>query len=82
MVMILRLPAVKRAIGHRADASVYNAVRAGLFTRGVAIGARARGWPDYEVNAIVSARIAGRSDNEIRDLVKALHLARAELAMD
>ena len=80
-MLILRLPAVKRAMGHRADASVYNAIRAGLFTNGVAIGQRAKGWPDYEVEAINAARIAGKSDSEIRELVKALHARRSQPAM-
>ena len=79
--MILRLPEVKRVLGHRADASVYNAIRAGLFTAGVAIGQRARGWPDYEIDAINAARVAGKSDDEIRELVKALHAKRTALAM-
>ena len=78
-MLILRLPEVKRVHGHKSDASVYNAIRDGLHTTGVAIGQRAKGWPDYEVTAIVSARIAGRSDDEIRELVKALHAKRTEL---
>jgi len=44
-MLILRLPAVKGKMGHRADASVYNAIRDGLMTTGVAIGQRAKGWP-------------------------------------
>jgi prophage regulatory protein len=79
-MLILRLPEVKRVLGHRADASVYNAIRAGLFTAGVAIGQRARGWPDYEIDAINAARVAGKSDDEIRELVKALHAKRTALA--
>ena len=59
-MLILRLPEVKRVLGHRADASVYNAIRVGLFTNGVAIGQRAKGWPDYEVDAINAARVAGK----------------------
>jgi len=51
----------------------------GLFTTGVAIGQRAKGWPDYEVDAIITARIAGKTDEQIRELVKALHAKRAEL---
>ena len=81
-MLILRLPEVKRVLGHRADASVYNAIRAGLFTTGVAIGQRAKGWPDYEIQAIASARVAGKSDDEIRDLVKALHDKRLVLAQE
>jgi prophage regulatory protein len=77
-MLILRLPEVKRVVGHRADASVYNAIRDGLFTKGVAIGQRAKGWPDYEVKAIAAARIAGKTDTEIRELVKVLHAKRTE----
>jgi prophage regulatory protein len=80
-MLILRLPEVKRVLGHRSDASVYNAIRVGLFTNGVAIGRRAKGWPDYEVDAINAARVAGKSESEIRELVKILHAKRSELAM-
>lgn len=78
-MQILRMPAVKGKFGHRSDASVYNDIRDGKFTTGVAIGQRAKGWPDYEVDAIITARIAGKSDAEIRELVKALHAKRTEL---
>ena len=78
-MQILRLPMVKGKAGHRSDASVYNAIRAGLFTTGVAIGQRAKGWPDYEVDALISARIAGASDDQIRELVTRLHAKRSEL---
>lgn len=78
---ILRMPSVKARAGHRSDASIYNAIRDGLWTTGVAIGQRAKGWPDYEVDAIITARIAGKSDDEVRELVKHLHAKRVELAM-
>ena len=78
-MLILRLPEVKRVLGHRADASVYNAIRAGLFPTGVAIGQRAKGWPDYEAQTIAAARVAGKSDAEIRELVAALHARRNNL---
>jgi prophage regulatory protein len=78
-MQILRLPAVKGQIGHRSDASIYNAIREGLFTTGVAIGQRAKGWPDYEVAEIVAARISGASEEQIRALVNRLHSRRAEL---
>ena len=76
---MIRLPDVKDRMGHRADASIYNAIRGGLFTTGVAIGQRAKGWPDYEVDAINAARIAGKSDDEIRELVQSLHTKRKDL---
>ena len=78
-MQILRMPAVKNRAGHRSDASIYNAIRDGLFTTGVAIGQRAKGWPDYEVDAIITARIAGQTDDQIRELALRLHAKRSEL---
>ena len=73
---IWRITASKAEMGWRSDASQYNAIREGLFTTGVAIGQRSKGWPDYEVKAIAAARIAGKTDAEIRELVNQLHLKR------
>ncbi|MGX5649594.1 helix-turn-helix transcriptional regulator [Hydrogenophaga borbori] len=72
------MPAVKAETGHRSHASIYNAIRAGLFTNPVPIGQRAVGWPDDEVKAINAARVAGASDEQIRALVKQLHAKRVE----
>lgn len=76
---ILRMPAVKAETGHRSHASIYNAIRAGTFTKPVPIGDRSVGWPDYEVKAINAARIAGQSDEQIKALVNRLHAKRLEL---
>ena len=76
---ILRMPAVKAETGHRSHASIYNAIKAGTFTRPVPIGQRSVGWPDYEVKAINAARIAGQPDDAIKALVNRLHAKRIEL---
>lgn len=75
---ILRMPAVKAETGNRSHASIYNQINAGLFTKPVKIGERSVGWPDDEVKAICAARIAGKSEDEIRELVKRLHAKRAD----
>jgi prophage regulatory protein len=77
---ILRMPAVKAETGHRSHASIYNAIKAGTFTTPVQIGQRSVGWPSDEVQAINAARIAGKSEAEIRELVKVLHTKRTQLA--
>ena len=77
---ILRMPAVKAESGHRSHASIYTAIKAGTFTKPVPIGERSVGWPDYEVKAINTARIAGKSEADIRELVNRLHAKRAEPA--
>lgn len=75
---ILRMPAVKAETGHRSHASIYNAIKAGLFTRPVLIGQRSVGWPSAEIQAINQARIAGQSEADIRELVNALHEKRIQ----
>ena len=70
------MPAVKAETGHRSHASIYTAIREGLFTVPVPIGQRSVGWPDHEVSAINQARIRGDLDEQIKALVAKLHTAR------
>lgn len=81
-MQILRMQAVKAETGHRSHASIYSAVQAGMFTKPVQIGPRAVGWPSDEVKAINAARIAGKSDTDIKALVNRLHVKRETLALD
>ncbi len=76
---ILRLPAVLRERG-RSRSAHYLDIQQGLFTRPVAIGLRAVGWPLGEVTTLNAARIAGKSDEEIRALVVKLEAARKAAA--
>ena len=64
----------------RSRSAHYLDIQQGLFTRAVPIGARAVGWPASEVAAINAARIAGKSDQEIRALVVKLEAARKAAA--
>jgi prophage regulatory protein len=73
---ILRLDKVLQETGYRSHASIYTAMKAGLFTNQIFIGVRSVGWPDYEVAAINRARIAGLSDDAIKKLVVRLHTKR------
>ena len=73
--MILRLPEVKARTG-LSRSSLYNHISQGTFTKQVPIGERSVGWPESEVDAIVSARIAGQSDEAIRQLIAKLEAAR------
>ena len=77
---ILRKPAVKAELGFRSDTSVASSVRAGLLTKPIFLAQRSVGWPDYEIKAITAARIAGKSEADIRALVTRLHTQRTELA--
>ena len=78
---IQRLPSVLEDRG-RSRSAHYNDIKEGLFTSPVLVGLRAVGWPDYEVNAVNAARIAGATDSEIRKLVSELMEKRKTLKWD
>lgn len=72
---ILRLPAIQLETGY-SRSTIYLRISQGLWPRPVHLGARAVGWPASEIEALNTARIAGRSDEEIRALVARLVAAR------
>jgi prophage regulatory protein len=74
---ILRMPAVKTESG-LSRSTIYLRVSQGLWTKPVSLGYRAVGWPSDEVEALNAARIAGKTDDEIRVLVATLEAARKD----
>lgn len=72
---IHRLPAVTAASAD-ARSTVYARIKQGLWTPPIKWGPRASGWPAHEVDALIRARIAGKTDDEMRALVKDLIAAR------
>jgi prophage regulatory protein len=76
--MLLRLPEVMKRRG-RKKTPTYQDVQNELLTEPVAIGPRAVAWPEHEVEQINAARIAGKSDDEVRALVRRLMAARKSL---
>ena len=72
---ILRIPAVKSESG-LSRSTIYLRISQRLWTKPVSLGPRAVGWPSDEVAALNAARIAGKTDDEIRVLVAKLEAAR------
>ncbi len=72
---ICRLPKVQIMTG-LARSTVYDHIAQGLITKPVKLGARAVGWPEEEIQAILAARIAGKSELDIKRLVLSLMLKR------
>lgn len=70
-----RLRAVLKFRG-KSRTSHYRDVRSGLYTKPVHIGANSIAWPESEVEALNAARIAGKTDDEIREMVSKLHAQR------
>jgi prophage regulatory protein len=76
---ILRIPATKLLSGY-SRSTIYLRISQGLWTKQISLGARAVGWPANEVAALNAARISGKTDDEIRDLVIKLESARKSVA--
>jgi prophage regulatory protein len=72
---IHRLPAVKAQSGY-SRSTIYLRINQGLWPKQISLGPRAIGWPANEVAALNAARISGKTDAEIRELVLKLEAAR------
>ncbi|MFT6491362.1 MAG: prophage regulatory protein [Porticoccus sp.] len=74
---ILRLPAVKQQSG-LSRSTLYLRISEGLWTKPISLGGRSVGWPASEIETLNAARIAGKADDDIRQLVLALEKEREE----
>ena len=72
---LLRRPVVSQLTGYPRS-TLYRRAKKGLFTNPVQIGGDRVAWPANEIEALNRARIAGKSDDEIKKLVIDLHRAR------
>lgn len=68
------------AVTRASKPTIYAWIADGLFTAPVKFGAKSSAWPVSEVNSILAARIAGKTDDEIRALVIDLTEARKRCA--
>jgi len=78
-ITIQRLTKAKDSLGV-SRSTFYLQIAEGLITKPVPIGARAVGWPSNEIEAILNARIAGKTPTEIKALVKELEKQRTQKA--
>ncbi len=74
-ISIARRKRVEERSGY-ARSTIYLKVSQGLFPSPVKIGANSVGWPEHEIDAVLAARVAGKSDDEIKVLVSELEAAR------
>ena len=70
-----RLPAVIKSTG-KPRSTLYRNIKLGLFTKPIKLSERASAWPDREIEALNNARIAGKTDDEIKALVIKLEADR------
>jgi len=72
---ILRIPAAQTQSGY-SRSTIYLRITQGLWPRQISLWPRAVGWPATEIDALNAARISGKTDDEIRQLVRQLESAR------
>ena len=72
---LIRRPAVESLTGYTRS-TIYRNISRGLFVKPVSIGGDRVAWPANEIEAINRARIAGKSDDDIKTLVSELEAAR------
>lgn len=75
---LIKLPDVERLSGFKAT-SIYGLAKTYLMPPPIKLTPRSSAWVEDEVAAVNAARIAGRTDDEIRQLVKQLVAARSEV---
>jgi prophage regulatory protein len=78
MVYLMRLPRVREVFGGMSKPTVYEHVNAGLMPLPVKTGPRGSAWPSDEIELVVAARIAGKSNDDVRALVVQLHDRRKQ----
>ena len=75
MNALLRLPKVMNVTG-LARSTLYLRIRQGLMTPPIKLGGRCAAWPEHEVFRINAAFIAGKPEDEIRQVVAMLKQQR------
>jgi len=78
-IHILRRKQLEERTGY-SRSTVYARIQAGLLPSPISIGVRAVGWIGHEIDAVLSATVAGRSEAEIRELVADLTAQRKHVA--
>jgi len=77
MITLSRKPILLKGFGI-SKSTLHNRINDGLITPPISIGGRAVAWPSNEVESLIYAQIAGKTPNEIRQLVKVLIEKRTE----
>jgi len=72
---LYRRPIVSELTG-KSRSTLYRDIQKGLFTPAVSIGGDRVAWPANDIQVINSARIAGKSEEEIKQLVSELVKSR------
>lgn len=78
MAPMLLIPEIRARL-RRGRTALYDDVAAGMLPPFIRLGARRVALPQTEVDAVLNARVAGLSDDDIRALVQRLVADRQKL---
>jgi prophage regulatory protein len=62
------------------NTSIFERTKDGLFPTNMSLGGRSVGYFEHEILALLTARAAGRTDEQIRELVSLMIAKRKEMA--
>ena len=77
--MLFKLPQVSAMTG-RSRSMIYADIKSRTFPSPVRLGARSVAWVNHEVSTWIQAKIAGKTDDELKMLVASLVAARSTSA--
>lgn len=75
---IYRKPRVMKMLGVESPETLRKMGLEGRWPPPVSLGGRGKGWPAFECNSIIQAFIAGRTPEEVKELVAALVAGRQD----
>lgn len=79
--MLLTFEQTAARLGAKSRSFIYDRLAEGTLPKPVQVGERALRFPVAEVDAVIAARIAGKSKADIRALVAQLHTERTKAGM-
>lgn len=79
---IIRLPEALERMGKIGETTYRAAMADGLVPNLIQIATRAVGIPEHELDQCIRHRIAGLSDDQIRNQVKRIHADREKIAAE
>lgn len=78
-IRLIRGDVVRDRIGRGSPNTVRSRVARGLLTSPIKLSPGPTSpsmWPEHEIDAVVQAHVAGKTEDEIRELVRGLEAAR------
>lgn len=80
-MQLLTFAATAQRMGFKSRSFVYEQLAEGILPKPIQFGERALRFPSTEIDAVIAARIAGKSKADIQALVAQLHTERTKAGM-